>query len=132
MLSYENKGQNVFRVYIERGYAKSLGSLLEALSGEVKQKDNWIEVSQENYGFTVTGDNITTPSNEALGFVGWSDEVEDMDNGESDESQCFGMSNSLKWNEVIMTPGRFEVASIERLCEALEHVRISSWCPGDI
>lgn len=123
-----------------RGYGKSLGNMIEMLSGEAanKQKGNWIEVERKGSGlFVVTDDNLTEkgddPSDQSsLGFIQWDSEVVDLDNGESDEGQCFGMSNHLKWKDVDMTPHEYKAPNIKRLKEALQHVAICAWCPWDI
>jgi hypothetical protein len=133
------KERTRYRIFINRGYGSSMGNMLEVLSGEaVKQEPNWIEVEKRHGSFIITDENMTDKKgnwvvdNTSLGFSGWDDEVKDLDNGYSDESQCFGMSTKLQWNEVVLTLESFSAPSIERLCEALEHVGICAWCPGDI
>jgi hypothetical protein len=124
-----------------RGFGMSMGNMIEMLSGEAsaKQEGNWIEVEEKEPGvFAVVDDNMTVKDgdwvteNTALGFSQWDDEVEDLDAGNSDESQCFGMSSHLKWQDVDLMPEEFRAPSIERLKEALNHVAICAWCPGDI
>jgi hypothetical protein len=130
------------RIYLEhRGYGRSMGNMLEVLSGEAheKQEGNWIEVEETTPGnYDIVNDNMTVKDgdgiveNVALGFMGWDDEVEDLDNGQSDESQCFGMSDYLRWETVILAPDHIEAFSINRIKEALKHITIGAWCPGDI
>lgn len=127
-----------------RGFGMSLGNMIELVFGDAqaKQKDNWIAVEERNPGiFTVVNDNMTVKNGDwvtestALGFSQWDNEVEDLDGADeysSDESQCFGMSNHLIWKDVDLKPYEFRAPSIERLKEALEHVAICAWCPGDI
>ena len=137
MLTFEKKSKNRYKIYIDRGYGMSMGNMLDVIGGKVEVKGNWIEVEKKHHSFRVVDDNMTVKKgnwvteNTDLGFSWWDKEVTDLD-GNSDESQCFGMSSKLKWNEVIMEPTRFHAPSIERLCEALEHVNICAWCPGDI
>ena len=73
--------------------------------------------------------------NTALGIIYWDEEVQSLDNN-SDEAQCFDMSNKVKWNEVILEEKNnkwiFQAENIDRLCEALQHVDFGAWCPGDI
>jgi len=117
-----------------RGFGKSLGEQLEVFSGEAsaKQEGNWIEVEEKEPGvFAVMDDNMTVKGT-ARGFSQWDGEVEDLDAGDSDESQCFGMSSHLKWQDVDLTPEEFCAPSIERLKEALDHVAICAWDPEDI
>ena len=94
---------------------------------------NWIEVEENEPGiYTVVDNNMTDTDQTALGFAWWDDQVEDLDNGSSDESQCFGMSDHLRWHDVDLTPDEFRASSLERLKEALAHVEVCAWCPGDI
>lgn len=100
--------------------------------------DEWLEVEEYATGhYMVVGENITqkteTPERGlALGFTKWDNEVEDLDNGRSGGSSCFGISDHLKWNDVELTITEFKAASFGRLLEALEHVTIEPWCPDDI
>lgn len=130
-----------FRIYIRSGYAPTLGGMIEALSGSASADTDkpWIVVESVGGGrYVVVDDNLTVKSDDwicdatALGFSGWDDEVEDLDAGDSDESQCFDMSSHLRWNDVDLTPDEFRAPSIGRLCEALAHVTFCAWCPGDI
>lgn len=102
----------------------------------------WIEVEKKRPGvFTVVDDSMTddsmtmesdTAERANLGFSSWDEEVEDLDNGWSDESQCFGISSHLRWREVDLTPKEFRTPSIKRLKEALSHVTLVTWCPREI
>ena len=116
-------------------------SIIKMLSGDAtaKQERDWIEVEEKKHGvFSVVDNNMTVKDgnsateNTNLGFSHWDSEVEDLDAGDSDESQCFGMSDHLKWQDVDLTPQEFRAPSIERLKEALNHVAICAWCPGNI
>jgi len=124
-----------------RGFGMSMGNMIEMLSSgaSAKQEGNWIEVEEKGPGvFAIADDNMTVKGGDsvmeitALGFSQWDDEVEDLDAGNSDESQCFGMSSHLKWQDVDLPPEEFRAPSVERLKEALNHVAICAWCPGDI
>ena len=126
-----------------RGFGMSLGNMIDLVFGdaEAKLEDNWIEVEEYKPSvFKVVDNNMTENGNwvteaTALGFSQWDDEVQDIDGVEdypSDESQCFGMSNHLQWKDVDLMPYVFCAPSIERLKEALTHVAICAWCPGDI
>lgn len=142
MLKYQKitrKNKTIYRIFINRGYGYTSGNMLEALSGEI-QKENWIEVERKAGQYFLVDENLTDKKgywvydNTELGFVHWDEEVLNLDNMDSDEAQCFDISNKLKWNEVILNLNlkSFRAKSIERLCEALEHVTINSWCAGDI
>ncbi len=132
----EKLAKNKWRIYLQRGYGFSSGNMLEALSGQAVQ-ESWIEVERKHHDFFVVDDSMTAKNsnpvtdNTELGFSSWDEEVVSLDNY-SEESECFGMSTKLKWNEVILEPNRFHAPNIERLCEALEHASICAWCPGDI
>lgn len=142
MLNYEKLEDKKFKIFVNRGFGFSMGNMLDVLSGEAyqeAQKDNWIIVERKGGVYYIVDDNMTDKEGSwitdstALGFAQWSEEVKDLDNGHSDESQCFEMSNKLQWNEVTMEiDGPMCAENIERLCEALEHVTICAWCPGDI
>jgi hypothetical protein len=124
-----------------RGYGRSLSHMIDTLSDKAsaEQGGDWIEVEEREPGtFVVVDDSLTVKDGDSmmaqtdLGFTEWNDEVEDLDAGWSDEASCFGMSNHLRWNDVDLTPDEFSAPSIERLIEALEHVVLCAWCPGDI
>lgn len=142
MLKYETLGNKKYKIFINRGYGFSITNMLDAVSGaaaEEVKKASWIIVERKGGVFRLVDDNLTSKDGDwisdctDLGFSSWSEEVEDLDNGRSDESQCFEMSNKLQWNEVTLSPdGPFNAVNIKRLCEALEHVIFCAWCPGDI
>ena len=124
-----------------RGFGSSLGNMIQVLSGEASSKleGNWIDVEERTPGvFTVVDENLTTKDGDwivddtSLGFSSWDEEVADLDAGNSDESQCFGMSDRLVWKDVELTPYEFRAPSVERLIESFNHVEICAWCPGDI
>lgn len=100
------------------------------------QDGKWIEVEQNRRVFKIVDENMTEKGEFAdriaLGFMSWDKEVVDLDNDQSDASQCFGISMHLKWNEVDMSTDEFKASSIERLKEALKHVEMGAWCPDDI
>lgn len=128
---------NVHRIQLpHRGFGQSLGNMIQVLSGEALAmlEGNWIEVEEFAPGvFTIVNDSFTDENDaRARGFTSWDNEMQDLDNGWSDEAQCFGMSNHLVWNDVDLTPDEFRAPSIERLTEALHHVAICAWCPDDI
>lgn len=130
-----------FRIYIRTGQACNLAGVIKKAFCSVSTEMDafWIVVEQVACGrYVVVEDNLTVKSDDRLwddlelGFIGWDDEVEDLDAGDSEESQCFGMSNRLRWNDVDLTPEEFRAPSIERLREALVHVTLCAWCPDDI
>ncbi|MEK7546030.1 MAG: hypothetical protein AAB554_03040 [Patescibacteria group bacterium] len=130
-----------FRICINSGHSRTVSGMIMALSGSAPagSDDPWIVVERVAYGrYVVVDENLTCKGGDwisdatALGFTAWDDEVEDLDAGNSDESQCFGMSAHLRWNDVNLTPDEFRAPSIERLLEALSHVTLCAWCPGDI
>ena len=104
----------------------------------IEMNGYWIEVEETSPGhFTIVNDSMTVKDGDcmidptALGYVEWDDEVENLDT-DSDPYECFGISQDLQWNEVSLGVTSFEAPSIERLKEALSHVTLMSWCPGDI
>ncbi len=123
-----------------RGFSRSLGNMIEVLKGEAKAllDSNWIDVEEREPGvFVLVGENLTSGSNSTfdrteLGFAQWDDEVEDLDNGRSEESHCLGISTALRWQEVRFAPREYCAPSLERLTEAFGHVALCAWCPGDI
>lgn len=124
-----------------RGFGMSMSNMIEIVFGEAEAKleGNWIEVEETEPGhFEVVDDNMTVKDGDwitestNLGLCSWDEEVEDLDAGDSDESQCFGMSSHLKWKDVDIYPGGFTAPSVERIIEALNHVAMCAWCPGDI
>ncbi|MBI3633427.1 MAG: hypothetical protein HY226_03995 [Candidatus Vogelbacteria bacterium] len=98
----------------------------------------WIEVEKVRKGvYRMVADSMTVEGdgnyhNTNLGIREWDEEVVDLDNGRSDGSQCFGISEHLRWNDVDFTTEEFRAPSIKRLLEALSHVTFTAWCPGDI
>lgn len=141
MLRYERDGKG-YKIFVNRGYGFSMGNMLEIISGQAAeeiQKEQWIKIEKKGGGrWEVVDDNMTVKKgnwvvdNTALGFTAWDDQVTDLDKGYSDESQCFNMSGKLQYGNVVMTPESFTGGSIEDIAEALSHVEICSWCPGDI
>lgn len=130
-----------YRIFVRDGFGGSLGNMIDALSADTSVEADcaWIIVEEREVGhFVVTDDSMTDKNGDwiidavALGFAEWDAEVEDLDDGYSDESQCFGMSNHLRWNDVVLRPDEFHAPSIERLAEAITHVTMCAWCPGDI
>ena len=98
-----------------------------------------IVVEETNPGiFKIVDDNIAKkdgdPMDDAteIGFGEWDESVEDLDAGNSDISQCFNMSEHLKWGDVELTLDEIKAPSLDRLKEALQHIEITSYCPGDI
>lgn len=96
-----------------------------------------ITVLQEGEHFAVMDDNFTkkngnwvVDSTERC-IVRWSKGCENLDKS-SDEFQCFGMSTRLLWKDCILSPDEFHAPNIDRLCEALEQIRMDSFCGGDI
>ena len=80
-----------------RGFGRSMKNMVQVLSGEAEalaERSNWIEVVEKEPGvFEVTDNNLTVKDGDwiteatALGFSQWDEEVEDLDNGSSDEAQ---------------------------------------------
>ncbi len=137
MLKYDKIGKKTYRIYVNRGYGLSAGNLIDGVA-EVPLPTSWIEVEKKGGYFYLVNENLTKKKgnwikdNTDLGFASWDDTVQNIDYENSDEAQCFDMSRRLKWQEVIMTTKSFQAKTIERLCEALEHVVFTAWCPGDI
>jgi len=118
-----------------------MGNMIDILSGRAfkNQENNWIEVKKaSNDVYDIIDNNMTVKNGDwitdavALGYMDWDNEVEDLDNGSSDGSQCFGISSQLKWKDVIFSDYVIRAPSIKRIKEALEHISIGAWCPGDV
>lgn len=93
---------------------------------------DWLDVVYYDGEFIVVGHNITKGSGPAIAFAEWTRFVNDLDNGFSDVSSLDGMSEHLQWNDVNMRPSKFFAPGIGRLCEALGHVEIHAYEPGDL
>lgn len=123
------------------GLSMTPTSIGEILTGRTQRKKsgNWIEVKEVESGvYRIVDDGMTHKEGNpiinmtALGFSSWDHEVTDLDAGNSPESQLFGLSTHLVWQDVEFGPFDIKAPSIERLKEALDHVTVSAWCPGDI
>ncbi len=88
--------------------------------------------------FKIVGDSITKKFGDPIidvthiGFGEWDESILDLDNNYSDISQCFGMSEHLQWEDVELTVDEIKAPSLNRLKEALQHIEIAPYCPGDI
>lgn len=124
------------RISVNRGFGCSMGNMIDVVfgeAGELLREPSWIEVEETEPGqFEVVGNNMTSDRSPELGFSAWDDQVRDLDNGESDESQCFGMSCRLRWGRVYLSPDSFTAPSVRKLKEALKHVVYCAWDPDDI
>jgi hypothetical protein len=115
-------------------FESSLGGKFRTLFNEnsLPSEGHWIEVVEYTpQVFTVVDENFTEEG-ECFGFSAWDEEVTDLDDGYSDTASCFGMSDSLLWNKVYLTPKEFKASSIEHLIEALHHVSIGTYDPTDM
>lgn len=101
----------------------------------IKLPDNeWIEVRRTGDDvYELTANSIVRPlqGRTGLAFRSWDNEVTNVDNGWSDVA-LFLMSDHLRWNEVDLTPERFQASSFNRLVEALGHVTFGCYDPGDV
>lgn len=86
--------------------------------------------------FTIVDESITDKNNDPLvgkteiAFFGWDESVEDLD-GASDLASV-NASNHLRWNDVELKLDEIKAPSLDRLKEALQHIEIMSYCPGDL
>lgn len=122
------------RIYVNCAFGRSLGNMIDALSGKAEEERKFIEVQETDDDLTKK-DGYDLYDATALAFSGWDLEVDDIDASQSDESQCFGMSSHLMWKEVdlrLRGDREFRAPSIGRLKEALTHVTFTAFCPGDI
>lgn len=125
---------------VNRAFGSSLGNMIQLLSGGVSipPEGEWIKVEEISSGvFKIVDNSMTDECNVlsgawALGLCFWDEEVEDLDAGNSDGSQCFGMSDHLRWKDVEISPDELCAPSLDLLKEALSHVAFCSWCPYDI
>lgn len=67
-----------------------------------------------------------------LGFSSWESEVEDLDDGISEQSQKLHVSSHLRWDDVELRENSIRAASLDKLKEALSKVTLSSWSEGDL
>jgi len=125
---------------INYSYKRSIRKLIQSLldDASAESEEAWIKVKEVSPGIFEIVDNSLTSGDSRisdpceLGLMGWDDEVQDLDAGQSDESQCFKMSVHLRWKDVDITPDELRASSVERLKEALSHVAFGAWCPGDL
>ena len=130
------------RIYLpQRGFSRSLGNMVEVVLGSTLARPSarwWIEVEERRPNVhVVVDDNMTVKNgdwvvdNTSLGFSWWDDEViiRDVD---SELFEYFGISQHLRWRDVNLAPYRFRAPSFQRLREALSHVHLCAWCPGDM
>jgi hypothetical protein len=141
MLRYEPDGKQTYKIYVNKGYGASMGNILDALSedDEAAEAEYWIKVRRKGKGsWHLIEENLTDKKGNwiadatDLGFSRWDKTLVQSLDRNSDESQCFGMSNRLQCNGISITTQTFGASSIEELAEALSHVEFCAWCPGDI
>jgi len=134
-------------IQVNRGYGKSMSNMIQMLSGEAEaeaatSEGYWVKIKKvEKNLYKIIDENMTDKNgvwiydDVSLGFSEWDETVTDLDRGSSDASQCFGISGHLIWKDVDMAfdcEYFFKAPSIARIKEALQHVAICAWCPGDI
>jgi len=117
------------------GVKKSGGlSLFDALGGDT----SWIEVQKSRddrwtiiqNGLTEKGDPQLRKTR--LGFSAWTNDVEDLDDGASPQSQRLNVSCHLKWDSVEIRGAKIRAPSIEKLKEALKRITFAAWSEGDL
>ena len=134
------KQRRSYRIFIKRGLGSTI-DLIDGLKSNDPESDidiePWIQVVQQGHSFRVVNDNLRDKYGDNnydatdLGFSAWDHLCENLDRS-SDAMQCFDISLHLKYGEVDLQPDSFHAPSIEKLEEALNHVTICAWCPGDI
>ena len=89
----------------------------------------YIQVEKTSVGeYAVMGDSLTTKVGDtlrndlALEFSEWDGDVTDLDNGQSDESQCFGLSAKLQWGEVIFSPETIKANNLKSIEDRGKHL----------
>jgi hypothetical protein len=130
--------ENRVRLTVNRGISLCPVDMIEAICDRVEMEENWIELEREQPGrWKIVNDSMSDRGGywvhdaTELAFSSWDGKVENLDtSGEGFE--CFGISEKLRWENVTLTPKSISAPSIERIKEALEHVRFCAWCMGDI
>ena len=111
-----------------------MGNMIELLSGKAadQQEGNYLDIEETTPGtWTITADSMTGEET-SLGISQWDETVTDLDNGDSDASQCFEMSEHLQWEDVTIYPDHFVAADPARIQEAVQHVLFCAWDPMDV
>ena len=109
----------------------------------INDSEDWIIVKKiakntyeiESDSITDDGDWITKCT--ALGITDWRDGAENLDvsgpdSYESDGMQCFGISDKVKYKDVIFDGSIIYAPSIAAIQEAVRHITFSAWCAGDV
>ncbi len=104
----------------------------------IAQSNSWLILRKHRDNvYAIIDDNMTVKNaswileTTALRFYVWDQEIINQDDGDAHWLQ---LSERLSWNDVDLDlrSKRFRAPSIERLKEALLHVNICAWCPGDL
>jgi len=105
----------------------------------IQVTNGWIVVETSEFGlYWITAHSVSGRYGARLhdedwfGYCCWDEEVVDLDAGNSDESDCLGISLHLEWKEVTLTNDRIYAPNLERLKEALQHVTPCAYCYWDI
>jgi hypothetical protein len=107
---------------------------------KIETKNGWLFVVPEKPGiWEIREDSVTDPSGNDLvdhtrfGYSPEGERITDLDNGRSDPSQTWGISNHIRvGSDVELVGFRILAPNIEALTSALRNVTLISWCPGDM
>ncbi len=124
------------RIRVTRGLGRSLGHLIEREHGDGKKipkKENWIEViCVRNGRYKVVANNMTSKKERGLSFSEWTDDVINLDHEDRSDAAWIGMSEKLRWRNVIITPKKIIAPDIKKVRQALKHVVFCAWDIDDM
>jgi hypothetical protein len=98
----------------------------------------YIEVVEQKPGkYSIVDNNLVeagapTTSKTRLGFSSWDNDVEDLDDGTSEQSQKLSVSSHLRWKNVELREQSIRASSLDDVKQALDKITLSSWSEGDL
>ena len=111
----------------------------QSLFDDIFGNDNgYIEVVEQKPGkYSIVSNNLVesgapTTAKTRLGFSSWDNDVEDLDDGTSEQSQKLSVSSHLRWNDVELREQSIRASSLDDVKQALTKITLSSWSEGDL
>lgn len=105
----------------------------------VNTANGWLDVRFERQGiWEIMGNSATSGTDPLrdcinLGYSPKGEDVIDLDDGRSEESQYFGISGHIRVDGKVDLVGRRILANSEQeMVESLTKVTLLAWCPGDL
>jgi len=109
-------------------------TLFDALGADT----SWVEVERlKDDRWAVTKNGMTENGDPQLkrthlGFSAWSDDVEDLDDGSSLQSQKLQVSSHLRCGDVEIRGSRIRATSLEDIKTTLKKITFAAWSEGDL